>query len=94
MTYKLILKKEAVKEWNSLTPTIKQQFKKKLTERLECPHVPSAKLRGMANFYKIKLRNIGYRLVYEVRDQEVVVVIVAVGKRDKNIVYKKAMERC
>ena len=37
--------------------------------------------------YKIKLRSAGYRLVYEVRDRELIVVVVAVGKRERNAVY-------
>jgi len=36
------------------------------------------------------LRALGYRLVYEVRDQEVLVVVVAVGRRDGNAVYLAA----
>ncbi|MGR5308049.1 type II toxin-antitoxin system RelE family toxin, partial [Vibrio mediterranei] len=50
-------------------------------------------LNGMPNCYKIKLRSVGYRLVYEVRDDEVVVSIVAVGKRERNEVYKTAIKR-
>ena len=48
---------------------------------------------GMKDCYKIKLRSAGYRLVYEVRDQEVVVSVVAVGKRERNEVYKIAIKR-
>jgi mRNA interferase RelE/StbE len=39
------------------------------------------------------LRQAGYRLVYEVRDKELIVVIVAVGKRERNAVYKTAEKR-
>jgi mRNA interferase RelE/StbE len=58
------------------------------------PHVISAKLNhDLANFYKIKLRTTGYRLVYEVVEHRLVIFIIAVGKRDKEITYKKAIER-
>lgn len=50
----------------------------------------SARLSGMPDCYKIKLRSAGYRLVYEVRDFEVVIVVIAVGKRERNAVYKIA----
>lgn len=93
MTYKLVFKDEAVKEWRKIDDSIKQQFKKKLQERLENPHVSSAKLSGMKNCYKIKLASAGYRLVYEVRDNELVVSVVTVGKRERNQVYKIAMKR-
>lgn len=65
----------------------------KLTERLANPRVPSAKLAGHPDRYKIKLKSVGYRLVYEVRDGELIVVVVAVGKRERNAVYKAAAKR-
>ncbi|WP_425386732.1 type II toxin-antitoxin system RelE family toxin [Vibrio metschnikovii] len=65
MTYKLGFKKSALKEWKKLGSTLQQQFKKKLIERLENPHVPASKLSGADNMYKIKLRQSGYRLVYQ-----------------------------
>ncbi len=47
----------------------------------------------MADCYKIKLRAAGYRLVYQVFDERVVVVVVAVGKREDGAVYRKAQGR-
>jgi mRNA interferase RelE/StbE len=93
MTYSLEFKKSALKEWNKLNHTVKQQFKKRLSERLKNPHVPSAALSGAPNIYKIKLRQLGYRLVYSVSDKTVTVTIVAVGKRNKNAVYNIALTR-
>ncbi len=87
MTYKLEFLAIALKEWKALDKSITVQFKKKLSERLENPHISSAKLHGSKNRYKIKLRTAGYRLVYEVIDKELVVLVIAVGKRDKNEVY-------
>lgn len=40
--------------------------------------MPSAKLLGTTNCYKIKLPAVGYRLVYEVRDVELGVSVIAV----------------
>lgn len=93
MTYNLRFREEARKEWDRLGATIKAQFKKKLAERLDNPHVPSARLHGSNNRYKIKLRTVGYRLVYEVRDHELVVSVIAVGKRERNAVYRSAARR-
>ena len=93
MTYSLTFREEAKKEWDGLGPTIRAQFKKKLAERIENPHVPASKLHGSVNRYKIKLRSVGYRLVYEVRDTELVVSVVAVGKRERNAVYRDAAKR-
>lgn len=93
MTYKLRFKEEALKEWGRLDSAVKAQFKKKLAERLEHPRVPSARLSGHKDRYKIKLRSRGFRLVYEVRDKELVVVVVAVGKRERDAVYRAADRR-
>ena len=93
MTYKLKFLPSALKEWTKLGATIKAQFKKKLVERLEVPHVRSSCLRGFKNHYKIKLKSSGFRLVYEVIDLEVCVLVIAVGKRDNNHVYNQAKSR-
>lgn len=93
MSYKLLFREDALKEWQKLDSTIKSQFKKKLAQRIEVPRVESARLNGMADCYKIKLRRAGYRLVYQVRDAEIVVSVVAVGKRERHAVYKAAARR-
>ncbi len=67
-----------------LAVPLQQQFKKKLIERLENPHVPSVKLSGAENIYKIKLRQSGYRLVYQVENDIIVVTVLAVGKRERS----------
>jgi mRNA interferase RelE/StbE len=87
MTYKLKFLPSALKEWKKLDSLIRQQLKKKLSERLQKPHVQSAQIFGYANHYKIKLRSTGYRLVYEVIDNELVVLVIAIGKREKGVVY-------
>lgn len=93
MTYELAFKASALKEWKKLGHTVREQFKKKLKERLENPHVPSAALSGGTNLYKIKLRQAGYRLVYSVEDATITVTVIAVGKRDRNEVYDIALSR-
>jgi mRNA interferase RelE/StbE len=92
-TYKLVFKRDAEKEWRKLDGAIREQFKKKLKERVINPRVESSRLSGMEDCYKIKLRSAGYRLVYQVRDLELIVSVVAVGKRERNQVYKAAIKR-
>lgn len=93
MTYKLKFIPAALKEWEKLPPPIKMQFKKKLAERMENPHVLSSKLRGYEAVYKIKLRSAGYRLAYEVVDDALIIYVLAIGKRYKDAVYKKLASR-
>lgn len=93
MRYELAFKVSALKEWKKLGHTVREQFKKKLAERLENPHVPGAALSGATNLYRIKLRQAGYRLVYSVEDAIVTVTVIAVGRRDRNEVYDIALSR-
>jgi mRNA interferase RelE/StbE len=93
MTYSLEFVESALKEWRKLAPDIRDQLKHKLAERLEHPRVPSARLHGLPNCYKIKLRTVGYRLVYQVDDKVILVTVIAVGKRDKGLVYLAAKNR-
>ncbi|MCW8274935.1 type II toxin-antitoxin system RelE/ParE family toxin [Pseudomonas sp. PCH199] len=93
MTYELEFSEKAWKEWGKLGVNPREQFKKKLQERLVNPHVPGDRLSGLGNAYKIKLRSAGYRLVYRVVDEVLVVTVIAVGKRERGDVYKDAGAR-
>jgi mRNA interferase RelE/StbE len=93
MIFELGFLDEALKEWKKLDNNTRDQFKKKPAERLINPRVPASKLSGQKDRYKIKLRSMGYRLVYEVRDTELIVVVIAIGKRERNTVYKSAEKR-
>ncbi|WP_407278118.1 type II toxin-antitoxin system RelE/ParE family toxin [Aromatoleum evansii] len=93
MTYRLRFHELALQEWKKLDGSLRAQFKKKLEERLANPRVPSAALAGMPDCFKIKLRSVGYRLVYRVDDDIVFVTVIAVGRRDRNYVYTQAQGR-
>lgn len=91
--YRLQFLAVAKTEWDKLDGSVQLQFTKVLAKRLETPRVPKATLAGLADCYKIKLRTVGYRLVYQVRDETLVLLTVAVGKRERNAVYDTAMTR-
>ena len=93
MSYELEFKKSALKEWNKLGATIRIHFKKKLIQILEEPRIPGAKLSGSNHLYKIKLRQSGYRLVYDINDQIVTVTVIAMGKRERGKIYKTVIKR-
>ncbi|MBN3130968.1 type II toxin-antitoxin system RelE/ParE family toxin [Pectobacterium brasiliense] len=93
MSYSVKFREDALKEWLKLDKTIQQQFAKKLKKCCENPHIPSAKLREMKDCYKIKLRASGFRLVYEVIDDVLIIAVVAVGKRERSGIYHLASER-
>ena len=89
LSSKLKQKKELVK----LDKVLQIQLLKKLKCRLLFPKVPAARLRNMPNCYKIKLRASGVRLVYEVIDNRLIVLVLGVGRRDDNAVYIAAKKR-
>lgn len=47
----------------------------------------------MTDCYKIKLRGVGYRLVYRVDEEAMFVTVIAVGRRDRSQVYETARAR-
>jgi mRNA interferase RelE/StbE len=91
--YRLQFLPEAKLEWDKLDGSIRTQFAKVLLRRLDMPRVPAAALTAMPDCYKIKLRSTGFRLVYRVLDDVLVLLTIAVGKRDKSAVYDAAKLR-
>lgn len=84
---------KALKELRKLDGAIRLQFLRKLQERQSGPRVQGDALHGMKDCYKIKLRGAGYRLVYRVEDGRIVILVLAIGQRDRSAVYEAAGKR-
>uniref|UniRef100_UPI003F58E185 type II toxin-antitoxin system RelE family toxin n=1 Tax=Pseudomonas purpurea TaxID=3136737 RepID=UPI003F58E185 len=84
---------KALKELRKLDGAIRLQLLRKLQERQSHPRVPGDALHGMRDCYKIKLRGAGYRLVYRVEDERIVILVIAIGKRERGNVYDSAKSR-
>lgn len=93
MSYTVKFREDALKEWQKLDKTIQQRCARKLKKYCENPPIPSARLRGINDCYKIKLRASGFRLVYQMIDDKLIIAVVAVGKRERSDVYNLASER-
>jgi mRNA interferase RelE/StbE len=92
--YRLQFIPAALEEWKSLDGSVKENLKKLLAKRLDNPHVPGGELHGdLKGHYKIKLNKQGVRLVYAVEDDVLLVLVMAVDKREESLVYKSAMAR-
>ncbi|MBU1265800.1 MAG: type II toxin-antitoxin system RelE/ParE family toxin [Gammaproteobacteria bacterium] len=92
--YRLKFLPEAIEEWNALDGSVKEVLRKALKKRRQQPHTPGAQLHGdLRNCYKIKLRKQGYRLVYSVEDDALVVLVLAIDKREDMAAYRSAVER-
>lgn len=92
--YQLAFEDTARNEWDALDGSVKEPLRKALKARLENPHIAGNALRGdLIGCYKIKLLKQGYRLIYRVLDTKLIVLVIAVGKRDKDTVYRAALKR-
>lgn len=88
---------EAEKELAKLNRSVQILFTKALKKILKSPelgmdlgHKSGLDLVGFKKMYFDHKR---YRVVYQVIEEEIVVYLIAIGKRDKMDVYKKASER-
>jgi mRNA interferase RelE/StbE len=92
--YRLLFVPSAWKEWQTLDGSVKEPLRQLLRKRLDNPHVPGGALHGeLAGHYKIKLKKQGFRLVYGVEDDALIVMVMAVDKCDDNVVYRSAVAR-
>ena len=84
MSYNLRIHPDAKKEFKKIGPRASELLLKKLESKLDEPHVPNRRLKGFPKpTYKIKSGV--FRLVYEVNDSEIIVIVLGVGKRDRRI---------
>ena len=92
--YRLLFLPSALAEWEALDGSVKEPLRNLLRKRLNNPHVPGGALHGpLVGYYKIKLKKQGIRLVYGVEDDALIVVVMAVDKREDSIVYRSAIAR-
>jgi len=84
----------ALREWDALDGNVRKKFEKKLEKLIWNPHSPGNELhRDLSGFYKIKLLKDGYRLVYQVIDERIIIYVIAVGRRADNEIYELASKR-
>lgn len=99
MKYEIHFHKKAKKEYDKLDNSIRKIFDATLKKIAEDPenfshsYLSNQNDSDLAGCCKIKLRKLGYRLVYEVIDEKVQIYVIAIGKREESIVYKEASKR-
>ena len=92
--YRLKFVPSAWAEWRAPDGFVKEPLRKLLRKRLDQPHVPGGALQGeLAGYYKIKLREQGIRLVYGVEDDVLVVMVMAIDRREDSVVCRLAIAR-
>ena len=92
--YRLLFLPSALKELQDLDGSVREPMRNLFRKRLNNPNVPGGALRGgLQGYYKIKLKEHGFRLVYGVEDDALIVVVMAVDKREDSVVYRSAVAR-
>ena len=85
---------EAEKDLEKLNNSVKKLFVKKLTQIIKNPEIGkdlgNKNNLNLAGLKKVYFDNKRYRIVYEIREKEIIIHIIAIGKRDNMKVYKKA----
>ena len=89
--YKVVFRRRAQKVFDRLGTAEQRQLAAKLKERTANPRVPADAVREIPDGYKIKLRAPGIRLIYQVRDRRLVILVLAIGKRERLEAYKEAV---
>lgn len=90
-TYRVVFRPRAKKVFDRLGTADQRQLAAKLKERSANPRVPADAVREISDGYKIKLRSSGIRLIYQVRDGQVVILLLAIGKRERLEAYREAV---
>ncbi len=102
MKWKVEYIKETQKDLRKLDPYVRRLVLKAIDKTAKRPLPPpegigqplgnhaSSRLRG---FYKIELKNLGYRVVYDLVCQNNVMKIIIISVRDDEAVYKEAERR-
>lgn len=94
--------KEAQRDLRKLDPYVRKLVLKAIEKTAEKPLPPPDGLgkplgnhafSKLSGYYKIKLRNLGYRVVYDLVREDGVMKIIIISVRDDEEVYKEAERR-
>jgi mRNA interferase RelE/StbE len=86
MTYEIIITKSIQKQLDNLPNNIQERVYEKIAQLAEEPRPDGVvKLKGYDNEYRIRIGD--YRLVYEIQDEQLIVLLVQCKHRRD--VYKK-----
>jgi mRNA interferase RelE/StbE len=84
--YRIILKPSAERAFLALSKDVQKRIDRRLLALQDTPRPPGIKaLAGESGVYRLRVGD--YRLLYEVHDDQVLVLVVAIGHRRE--VYRK-----
>lgn len=88
---------EAKKDLEKLNKSVQILFAKKLKQILKSPEIGknlgNKNNLNLTGLKKVYFHNKQYRIVYQIVENEIIIYIIAVGKRENMLVYKQAHQR-
>ena len=97
MPYRVTLTADAADDFRhldgSLRKPVAKQLKKLETAPLLGEHLGNKAGLNLTGYYKLYSAKKGARIVYQIIEQEVIVEVVAIGKREDLAVYQTALKR-
>jgi mRNA interferase RelE/StbE len=97
LPYKVVLTAYAAQDFRSLDGSVKEHVARQLKKLETSPHLGEhLGKRGdldLTGYYKLYAARKAIRIVYQVLEKEVLVEVVAIGKREDFAVYREAARR-
>ncbi|MGH7965909.1 MAG: type II toxin-antitoxin system RelE family toxin [Candidatus Binatia bacterium] len=97
MAYSIEFLPEAAREFEALDGALKKLIAKqfeKLAERPELGESLGKKLGiDLTGYRKLYFGRKGYRIIYEIQQQRLIVLIIGIGKRERAEIYKDVARR-
>ena len=80
MAYRIILKPSAQRELNRLPLPLTERIERTIDALAIDPRPPGVKkMQGPVNLWRVRVSD--YRIVYEIHDREIVIVVLRIGHR-------------
>lgn len=97
MVYEIKFLPEAAREFEALDGSLKKLAAKQIDKLAEKPELgePLGKRMGidLTGYRKIYFGKRGYRIVYEIQRQKLVILIIGIGKRERAEIYREVAQR-
>jgi len=97
MAYRIEFLPEAAREFEALDGSLRKIAAKQIDKLTERPELgkPLGKRMGidLTGYRTIYFSKKGYRIVYEIQRQEVVILIIGIGRRERAEIYREVAKR-
>lgn len=97
MAYRVEFLPEAAREFDALDGSLKKIAAKQIDKLAERPELgkPLGKRLGidLTGYRTIYFGKKGYRIVYEIQRQDVVILIIGIGRRERAEIYREVAKR-